>query len=181
MKLQRAAVAVALVFAFAGTAVAGDMPESGFRADMIAQMKMIQDKVVSLAGEMPDAKYTWRPAEGVRSTAEVFVHTAAANYFLLSVTGVAVPEGINPRTMEQDVTKKEDILKALNDSYAYLYEQVGKMSDDDLEKVVKFFGQDVTVRMALMIAIEHSSEHLGQAIAYARMNGVVPPWSQKSE
>jgi len=176
MKLHRIAVIAVIVLAFAGNAVAGEM--SGFRADMIMQMKSIQEKVVNLAKAVPDDKYSWRPAEGVRSTGEVYVHIAAANYFLLSLAGVPIPEGINPREMENQLKTKDDIIKAMNDSYAYLYDQVGKMSDDDLDTMIKLFGKDATKRMALLIVIEHSSEHLGQSIAYARMNGVVPPWSK---
>ena len=178
MKLHRIAVAAVVVFAFAGTVFAGDMPEKGFRAEMIVQMKSIQEKVVGLAKETPEDKYGWRPGEGVRSTAEVFVHTAAANYFLLSLTGVSLPEGLDPRSMEKEITKKDDVIKALNDSYAFLYENVAKMSDEDLDRMIKLFGNDATVRMAMMLCIEHNSEHLGQAIAYARMNGIVPPWSR---
>lgn len=181
MKLHRLAVAAFAVAALAGSAFAQTAPEKGFRAEMTMQMKSIQGKLTGLAKETPAEKFAWRPAEGVRSTGEVFVHTAAANYFLLSMMGVTLPEGLDPRAMEKNITKKDDIIKALDDSYAFLYAETTKMSDADLEKMIKLFGRDVTIRMAMMIAVEHSSEHLGQSIAYARMNGITPPWSRQGE
>ena len=182
MKLLRIAVTAIVVLAFASASFAdGHGPEKGFRAEMIVQMKSIQEKITGLAQETPADKYGWAPAEGVRGNGAVFVHTAAANYFLLSVAGVELPEGLNPRNMEKEITEKDDMINALNDSYAFLYKSIKAMTDEDLDKPIKLFGQDATVRMAMMICIEHNSEHLGQAIAYARSNGIVPPWSRKAE
>jgi uncharacterized damage-inducible protein DinB len=183
MTLLRNAVVSVAVLSFALTALAERHERSGkgFRAEMIVQMKSIQEKLVGLATETPEDKFSWRPAEGVRSTGEVFVHAAAANYFLLSMTGVALPEGLDPRSMEKEITKKDEIIKALDDSYSFLYAELEKMSDEDLEKMIKLFGRDASVRLAMMLTIEHNSEHLGQSIAYARMNGITPPWSRKAE
>lgn len=181
MKLLRVAVTAIVVLAFATAGLADDMmaPEKGFRADMTKQMKTIQGKIIGLANETPADKLSWRPAEGVRSFSEVYAHVAAANYFLLSLAGVSVPEGVDIRNMEKDVTSKDDLLKALDASYDFLYKSINGISDEDLERAIKLFGQDANVRMALLICIEHNSEHLGQLIAYARSNGIVPPWSKK--
>jgi uncharacterized damage-inducible protein DinB len=179
MNLYRIVTAImVLVFAAAGSADEATAP-SGFKTEMVTQMKSIQGKLVGLATETPEDKYGWRPAEGVRSTGEVFAHTAAANYFLLSMIGVETPEGLDFRSMEKQVTKKDDLIRALNDSYDFLYRSLEGLSDEELEKSIKLFGRDATVRAALLLTIEHSSEHLGQSIAYARMNGITPPWSRQ--
>lgn len=181
MKLQRIVMTIA-VLALAFTAVPEDRPApNGFKAEVAVQMKSIQSKLVGLANATPEEKLAWRPAEGVRSTGEVFAHTAAANYFLLSIIGVATPEGLDFRGMEKNVTKKDDLIRALNDSYAFVYKSLDGISDEDLDRSIRLFGRDATVRLTLMVAIEHSSEHLGQSIAYARMNGITPPWSRQGE
>ena len=177
MKLFRFAVIGLFVLSLGGVALADHHEAAGFRAEMTTQLGMIGDKNISLAEAMPEDKFSWRPAEGVRSAGESYVHAVAANYFLLSLIGQDIPEGLNPREMEKTITSKADIIQAMKDSYAYTKEAVGKITDEDLDRGIKLFGQDATVRFALMLVIEHNSEHLGQSIAYARMNGVVPPWS----
>jgi uncharacterized damage-inducible protein DinB len=67
---------------------------------------------------------------------------------------------------------------ALEASYANLQKAITGLSDNDLQTPVKLFGEDMTKQGALMLILEDQHEHLGQSIAYARSNGVVPPWSK---
>jgi len=138
------------------------------------------EKAMELAEAVPANKYTWRPSKDVRSVSEVFMHIAQANYFLPMVMGSNTP-------MTQDVLMKYDtsekdkakVMQALKDSYDFAKHTMEHVQDAELDQKVDFFGKPVTKRMMLMIMAAHSHEHLGQAIAYARMNGVVPPWTAR--
>jgi uncharacterized damage-inducible protein DinB len=126
---------------------------------------------------MPAAKYAWRPGKGVRSVGEVYMHVASANYAIPAMWGAATPAGFNPATYEKSLTAKADIQKALRESFVSLKDKIGGLSDADLDKPMDLFGSKTTVRGACFLILSHCHEHLGQSIAYARTNSVVPPWS----
>src|SRR5712692_3980599 len=134
-----------------------------------------------LAGAMPADKYTWRPAGGVRSVSEVYMHVAAANYNLPRVLGTPPPAGFNARGFDTSVTEKAKVIETLKQSFAHLRQAVLNMSDADVEKKLKWFGAENTYRGVLLFIIRHMAEHLGQSIAYARINGVVPPWTEEQQ
>jgi uncharacterized damage-inducible protein DinB len=79
---------------------------------------------------------------------------------------------------ETQTTKKDEIKTILTNAFAFLGKAIDEMSDADLDKTFDFFGKQLSQRAALLGMVSHCSEHLGQSIAYARMNGVVPPWSK---
>ncbi len=156
---------------------AGKSPAvTGFRGDFLTQLDGVEKKLVDLANAEPAEKFSWRPEEGVRSISEVYVHVSGANYFFLSLAGIKQPEGLS-RDMEKTVTQKADVVAAIKKGFDFARDAVSKMSDEDLSKPVKMFGQETTVQGLLFVMANHMHEHLGQAIAYARMNGVVPPWT----
>ena len=163
----------------AGTAYATDSPKSAFMKDMIGQIDRVKGQIVSLENAIPQNKLTWRPGEGVRSISEVYLHIAGSNYFLMSFTGVKPPA--NSRIDEKGTTDKAKIADALKTSFDWTKEALSKMSDADLEKEVTFFGQKSSVRNVLFVVLSHLHEHLGQSIAYARTNGVVPPWTEEQQ
>ncbi|MDX1478343.1 MAG: DinB family protein [Saprospiraceae bacterium] len=137
-----------------------------------------EQKVVSLAEAIPADKYDWRPEKGVRSVGEVLLHLAAANYFLFMQAGVPVPEGINPMSMESDIKGKEKIIDEVKKSLAWAREQAKAISDSELgDKVEMPFPGEFNKMSVIMICMDHCAEHMGQLIAYARMNGIAPPWS----
>ena len=131
-----------------------------------------------MAKDIPEAKYSWRPEEGVRSVSEVLMHVAGANYFILSFAGLKMPEGMT-EDGEKNVTEKKAILEFITKAYAYARDKITAMKDKDLEKMVDFFGTKLTTRHLLIKMADHNHEHLGQLIAYARMNGITPSWSKK--
>jgi uncharacterized damage-inducible protein DinB len=135
--------------------------------------------MLPLAEAMPADKYSWRPGDGVRSVGEVYMHVASANYFLPTFWGIKIPEGIDPRSFEKDGGDKAKTVATLKASFEYLHQALDKLTDADLGKPVDFFGRKAKVADIALGAASHAHEHLGQAIAYARMNGVVPPWSVK--
>jgi uncharacterized damage-inducible protein DinB len=154
---------------------------SGYKSEMLMFIGDAEDKLNQLAEAIPKDKYSWRPAEGIRSAAEVFMHVAAANYGIPGFWGVKPPEGFNFATYEKSLTAKADIRKALADSFTYMKKHLEAASDADLAKPTEFFGHKATVRAGYLLLLSHAHEHLGQLIAYARMNGVVPPWTAKQQ
>jgi uncharacterized damage-inducible protein DinB len=147
---------------------------TGFRTEFLANLDEVQEKIVSLAEATPADKFNWRPAPGVRSISEVYMHIAGGNYFLSTFVGVNAPKMNGD--LEKTVTKKADVIAELKKSFDHL--RAAAASAKDLEKPVKMFGNQTTHRGVLMTILSHLHEHLGQSVAYARMNGVVPPWSR---
>ncbi len=139
----------------------------------------VSAKLLSLAEAVPAEKYTWRPAEGVRSVAEVFTHVAGGNYFLPRALGAEMPAGLS-RDMQKE-TDKTKVVEMLRASIAHARAAVDATSQATLLEEVELFGRKMTRADALLALLSHSHEHLGQAIAYARSNAVVPPWSQAEQ
>ncbi len=157
--------------------IASEAPKSGFRAEFLRDLDGVQRKIVDLASAVPADKYSWRPAPGVRSISEVYMHIAGGNYLLASFTGMK-PPGYDTRSLEK-ITEKDRVLVELKKSFDHLRTAALNATDSDLDKSINMFGNDTTERAAFLTALNHLHEHLGQSIAYARMNGVVPPWSGK--
>ena len=156
-------------------------PASGYRAEFLRGLADTEKKFVNLAEKMPQEKYTWRPGEGVRSISEVYLHVAVANYGIPRVLGTQPPEGFNPKGFEASTTEKAKVVEALKQSFAHMRQAALNVSDADADKPVKMFGGETTYRGALLIITRHTAEHLGQSIAYARINGVVPPWTEEAQ
>jgi uncharacterized damage-inducible protein DinB len=156
-------------------------PTSGPRAEFLTELKVEQDKFMRLAEAIPADKYTWRPAEGVRSISEVFLHVAAANYNLPKLIGTPPPAGFNAQGYDKSTTDKTKVIAAMKDSFDFLRNAVINMPDANLDKQLDWFGAKNTQRGILLFMMRHMAEHLGQSIAYARMNGIVPPWTEDAE
>ena len=150
------------------------VPKNGVRAELLHDLDDMQKKILSLATAVPADKYSWRPARGVRSVSEVYMHMAGGNYTLVSFVGDKPM--LDTRTYER-VTEKTRVLEELRRSFDNLREAIVNTTDAELDKQIRMFGNDSTERAAFMMALNHLHEHLGQSVAYARMNGVVPPWS----
>ena len=133
-------------------------------------------QVMQLAEAIPADKYGWRPAPGVRSVSEVLMHLSIANYFLLAQTGVKPPVDLTKLGKEPDksVTDKAEVIKFLKASLDFVRTTAPTI---DRTKKLKLFGKDVTADGVLLRVLVHNHEHMGQLIAYARVNGVTPPWS----
>jgi len=155
-------------------AAAPGVPKSGVRAELLHDLDDMQKKILSLAMAIPAEKYSWRPGRGVRSVSEVYMHIAGGNYTLVSFVGDKPM--LDTGSFER-VTEKPRVLEELRRSFDYLRNAIVNTSDADLDKPIRMFGNDSTERAAFMMALNHLHEHLGQSVAYARMNGVVPPWS----
>src|SRR5215813_1880866 len=146
---------------------------SGMQAAWAKDAGTLSDKFAGLARVM-SGKYDWKPAQGVRSVADVFNLMVKENGLLAGVLSGTPNTGAPPAP----ITDPEPMQEALKASYVHLQEAITGLSDDDLQTTVKLFGRDWTKQDAVMHVLEDQHEHLGQSIAYARSNGVVPPWSK---
>jgi uncharacterized damage-inducible protein DinB len=141
------------------------------------EWRHVSSQLVALAEATPDEKFAWRPAPGVRSTSEVYMHIALANLYLLSVTGLKMPADLKPE-MERSVTAKADVVNWLKRSLDAVKQAHAGETPKDLERKVHIADREATVDGMYLRIIVHANEHMGQLIAYARMTGVAPPWSQ---
>jgi uncharacterized damage-inducible protein DinB len=154
----------------------------GVKGSILFAVDQAQEKLMALANAMPAEKYGWRPGEGVRSVGEVFNHVASANYFFPTLWGGKVPAGVDPQSLEKAMSgDKAKTVDTLQKSFDNVRQAILAVPEADLNRKIKIFGHDATVRDAMMIVVTHGHEHLGQSIAYARSNSVVPPWSAKGD
>ena len=150
---------------------------TGYKSEVMAEVMVQEDKFVRLAEAMPADKFNWRPASDVRSVSEVFLHVAAANYSLYKMVGTPPPANVDLKNLEKSTTDKAKIVAILKDSFAHAKKAVAAVPEANLDKSLDWFGGKNTQRGILLFVVRHAAEHLGQSIAYARMNGIVPPWT----
>jgi uncharacterized damage-inducible protein DinB len=161
------ALAIALMVPLAQAQPAGMQAAFGKDAGTLS------DKFNALARVM-SGKYDWKPGQGVRSVGDVFNLIVKENGLLAGVLSNTPNTGAPPAP----ITDPEKMQEALKASYVNLQKAITGLSDNDLQTTVKLFGRDWTKEDAIMHVLEDQHEHLGQSIAYARSNGVVPPWSE---
>jgi hypothetical protein len=152
-------------------------PSYDMKPQAILDLQDLQKKFTTLAEAFPAAKMTWRPGDGVRSVAEIFMHAAGANYGIPNMMGVKSPEGFNGKTFEKSTTDKAKVVQELNKSFESAIAAVQGMTNADFAKPDKKLGPDANDGDVVYLLVVHNHDMLGQAIAYARMNGIVPPWT----
>lgn len=157
-------------------------PSYDMKAQALVDLQQMQKKYAELAQSIPADKFPWRPEPGVRSVSELFLHVAAANYNIPTMmTGTAPASDFQKEGYEKSTTDKAKIIEQLNKSFAYAIAAVQKMSNADFAKAEKKLGPDANDGDVIYILVTHNHEHLGQSIAYARMNGVTPPWTEEAQ
>jgi uncharacterized damage-inducible protein DinB len=137
----------------------------------------VSQQLVALAEATPADKFSWRPGPGVRSTSEIYMHIVTANFYLLSVTGPKMPPEIK-EDMDKTVTSKPEVIAWLKRSLDVVKQAHAKVTPADLQRKVHIADRNATVDGMYLRIIVHANEHMGQLVAYARMTGVTPPWSQ---
>jgi hypothetical protein len=160
-----------------------EAPALSAGADLLLSLDEMEPHVMALAKAIPEEKYSWAPGPGVRTFRAVFLHIAYGNRLMLRVAG-----GTPGNTLGPDIEKqlkdeqlpltKEQVLKALTDSFAEVRKTFVEARAAGLGRSMDFFGRAATQRGILISLDSHIGEHLGQLIAYSRMNGIVPPWSK---
>lgn len=173
-----------LLIALHGTAtlLAQAQVPDGLGRGWSGEFEHAANQLLALAEATPAEKFSFRPAPDVRSTSEVYMHVAVSNFWLLAQAGVK-PGGAHwpnsiPLDAEKRVTAKEDVVRWLKDSFAAVRASHGTV---DGSQMVNFVGTEVPATNVLLRLLVHNHEHMGQAIAYARMSGVAPPWSLKPD
>jgi uncharacterized damage-inducible protein DinB len=184
--MRRLVLSLALTVALSGAALhtqaaaqdpAPD-PREGIWEGYDGEWTQVSKELISLAEAIPADKYSWRPGPGVRSVSEVLMHIVIANFYLLSVTGPRMPSEITSDGFEKTVISKPEVIRYLKRSLEAVKTARTQLKPGDLQRMVKVQGKTVPVDGMYLRIIVHDNEHLGQLIAYARINGIVPPWSK---
>ncbi len=160
--------------------------EFSVRDAFMQDLESMESKFVELADAMDADMYGWRPMDSVRTVSEVYMLIAAETYVMPSSWGAEPPEGMTEVSFAMfgelaKVVDKTEVLDHLRKAFASCKQTVEAISDADMDKMIQFFGAERSVGAAFYIMASDMHEHLGQAIAYARMNHVVPPWTARSQ
>ena len=166
-----------LLFGFATRPLRAQSAPEGLWQGFDGEWGHVSSQLIALAEATPEEKFAWRPAPGVRSTSEVYMHIAIANFYLLSVTGPKMPADLK-EDAEKTVTSKADVISWLKRSLEAVKEAHLAEKAEDLQRKVHIADRDATVDGMYLRILVHANEHMGQLVAYARMTGVVPPWSK---
>lgn len=166
-----------LLLSLLSLGLTGSLFADAYKEEALARVGQLESKYVGLAKAMPQSSMGWRPMEGVRSVSELFLHVASANMGLTGAIGTPPPAGFDRKGFEQSTSDPAKIAAEVERSFAHFKKAIEALPDGGQENAAKIFGRDTTVRGATWTLLEHLSEHLGQAIAYARSNKVVPPWT----
>ena len=148
------------------------------RDEMMGRFEVAMGKFIALAEAMPPESYTWSPMEGVMEVGQVYMHVVRYNYLYPTQNmGLEAPPGLRMEEME-GVRAKEEVIRALRASMDWVREAVAGLDSGELQGETQLYGRTVPRWKVLVQLVSHMNEHLGQSIAYARMNGIVPPWSR---
>jgi len=174
-------IAAVLLVIIKPTSATNPPSQPVFIQEYLGQNGFILGRLADLLGAMSQDQMNWAPAEGVRTCGQIYLHVAEANHMLAGFMTGAEMEG-EQGALEKSTTDKDEIAKILNDSFTAVNEAAGKLTEEDLNKMIQTpFGMEMSMRNFMVSLLNHSHEHLGQGIAYARMNGVTPPWSKKED
>ena len=187
-KLFLAAFAFALVASVGATgtfaqAAASAAPEDktapsyDMKAQSLLDLDQVNKKVISLAEALPQDKFNWRPAPDARSFAEVFLHVSGERYQILNLGGVAMPASFDGKTYEKSTTDKAKIIEELKKSEEFAQSTIGAMTNAEFAKLLPKLGPQANAGDVVYILVADAHEHMGQLVAYARENGIVPPWT----
>jgi uncharacterized damage-inducible protein DinB len=157
-------------------------PSYDMKPQALLDLQDMHKKMVQLATAIPADKYGWRPETGTRSVSEVFLHVTAANHNIPSMmTGMTPDAAFKADGFETSTTDKAKIIDQLDKSFAYAEAAIQGMSNADFARAEKKLGPDANSGDVIYLLVVHNHEHFGQTIAYARMNGITPPWTEEAQ
>ena len=165
----------------AGQSADSTAPSYDMKAQSLLDLQTIQKKFVDLTNAIPDDKLTWRPSPDARSFAEVMLHVAGERYGILGLMGAETPAGVDRKALEKSTTEKTKIVAELNNSWEFARKTIEGMTNAEFAKLLPKLGPQANACDVVYILVADAHEHLGQAIAYARENGVVPPWTVEAK
>jgi uncharacterized damage-inducible protein DinB len=156
-------------------------PSYDMKGQSVQDLQLVQKKFVDLANALPAGKLTWRPTADSRSFAEVFLHVAGERYQILGFMGAEPPAGFDGKTYEKSTTDKARIVEELNKSWEFTQKAINGMTNADFARMIPKLGPQANAGDVIYILVADAHEHLGQVVAYARENGVVPPWTAEQQ
>src|SRR6201997_83762 len=156
-------------------------PSYDMKGQSLVDLDAIQKKFVDLANAVPADKLTWRPSEDSRSFAEVFLHVSGERYQILALGGATPPADFNGKTFEKSTTDKARIVEELNKTWDFAQKTINGMSNADFAKLLPKLGPQANEGDVVYLLVADAHEHLGQLVAYARQNGIVPPWTAAAQ
>jgi uncharacterized damage-inducible protein DinB len=156
-------------------------PSYDMKAQSLADLQQVQKKFADLAAALPADKFTWRPSADSRSFAEVFLHVAGERYQIMHLMDTPLPDGFDGKTYEKSTTDKAKIIDELNKSWDYAQKAINGMTNANFAKQLPKLGPQANAGDVVYILVADAHEHLGQVIAYARVNGIVPPWTVEAQ
>ena len=156
-------------------------PSYDMKAQSLADLQVVQKKFVDLANAIPADKFTWRPSADSRSFAEVYLHVAGERYGILGLGGATSPAGFDRKTFEKSTTDRARIVDELNKSWEFTQKTINGMTNADFAKLLPKLGPQANAGDVIYILVADAHEHLGQLVAYARVNGIVPPWTIEAQ
>jgi len=156
-------------------------PSYDMKPQSLQDLGVVQKKFVDLANALPADKLNWRPAADSRSFAEVFLHVSGERYQILNLMGTEMPAGFDGKTYEKSTTDKAQIVAELNKSWEFTQKAIKGMTNADFAKLLPKLGPEANAGDVIYILVADAHEHLGQAVAYARENGIVPPWTVEQQ
>ena len=159
------------------SALLGFSQENHAVLNIVNLLEKSQEQIIALTGEFNQEQLAWRPSPGIRSTGETVMHVAASYYYIAMGLGYPTPQGVDILNMES-ITDKEQILKAFKHSSDFICEKILEENPADFLRVVDLGFDKMNRLSVLMTILQHTGEHKGQLITYARSNGLAPPWSQ---
>jgi uncharacterized damage-inducible protein DinB len=182
----------ALVLVVLGTGVIGasaqaadvadhTAPSYDMKGQSLADLQVVQNKMVALVNAIPADKMTWRPSPDSRSFAEVFLHVAGERYQILGLGGAVPPASFDGKTYEKSTIDKAQLVAELNRTWDFAQKTINAMSNADFAKPVPKLGPEANAGDVVYILVADAHEHLGQLVAYARENGIVPPWTAEAQ
>ena len=152
-------------------------------SDLLKDLSTVETKLVDLASAIPETKYNWQP-DSARSVRRVLLHVAADNYVMPAMLGFT-PDPATGLTSDYTTgaafearnLPKDSVVAELRKSFAFVKQSLQGATAASMSAPVTMFGQQFTGQSAWILTVTHLHEHLGQLIAYARMNRITPPWS----
>jgi uncharacterized damage-inducible protein DinB len=156
-------------------------PSYDMKGQSLADLQVVQKKFVDLAKAIPADKFTWRPSADSRSFAEVFLHVVGERYGILGLMGATPPAGFDRKTFEKSTTDRARIVDELNKSWEFTQKTINGMTNADFAKLLPRLGPQANAGDVVYILVADAHEHLGQIVAYARVNGIVPPWTVEAQ
>ncbi len=156
-------------------------PSYDMKGQALLDLQAVNKKCVDLAEALPSDKLTWRPSPDTRSFAEVFLHVAGERYGFLSMLGANPPAGFKAGEFDKSTIERGRIVEALNQSWDFTSKTINGMSNADFAKLLPKLGPQANEGDVIYLLVADAHEHLGQLVAYARQNGIVPPWTAEAQ